>query len=235
MCQPVRDVLEHSLARPVLAEAHEVTAFRLFWRGQDTITGWKNIIYNRMELDAVVAEYPGVSFFISAITATARDPKTTYSNNDARLRAYPALGYWIVTRDSTFDRHALMKKLSEAAEGAELKTMLQCDGEKVNEVGALNLIVKDYGKGYVQQRIKESAGEDHPTIRFILKEEHFEEKLLEAVDLLSGVGCPVSLEKVEVDNYEAENEESTETTEEAKDEQNETEDGKNPTIKEGEW
>ena len=98
-----------------------------------------------------------------------------------------------------------MKRLSEAAEGGELKTMLQSDGEKVNEVGALNLIVKDYGKGYVQQRVMESAvlccnpDEEHPTIRFILKEDHFEEKLREAVDLLSGVGCPVSLEKVDME------------------------------------
>ena len=210
MCQPVRDVLESSLANPVLLEAKKVTAFRLFWRGHDTVQGWHNIIYNRLELDALIADHPGVSFFISAITATARDIKTSSGNIDARLRAYPALGYWVASRESDFDQHFLMKRLTNAATGAELKTMLQSDGEKMTEVAALNLIVKDYGKGYVQQRVSESAsvccspGEEHPTIRFILKEDYFEERLREAVDLLNGVGCPVSLEKVDLEAIENE-------------------------------
>ena len=190
----VRELLEKHIVSPVLKKQEcTITAFRMFWRStsEDVEIAWKNIVKHRQQIDDIVAKEKGLSFFISAVTC-----------ENAPAATFPALGYWVVTRHPDYSKEHLMSAVKEHSHGAEMRLMLKADGMKMDEFGALCLMVKDYGEGLVQRKIVESASaclqsdESHPVVRFILKENFFEHMLKNAMKHLRSASFTASLEKV---------------------------------------
>ena len=164
----------------------KVCAFRLVWLPKDHKQNidhiWSEIIAFRVQLDELVAEIPGIAFFLSAITATTTRPKVFSAGFPVKNN--PGLAQWIISSDPLFNELEFYRRVHSKGFGAHLKPLVDQPGQarKAEMSNALFLVAKDYGEGFVRNKVNASScaltmAEDgqswcHPLIKFYTQPEY---------------------------------------------------------------
>lgn len=200
----IRTVLTSHIVKPVAASNGHVVAFRLVWRGQETELdhAWKNIIHFRNNVDEALKLFPAVAFFISAVTGTV----SIHSRTDQPTGVYPALAYWVVGQQPDFDESRLLGVMMQNGLGANVRQITQRrkqtdPPDPANSYGAstLFMVVKDYGKGYVRDKMDSAIGTStasHPAVKCFVHDTRFSGVLAAARENLHLSGF-----KLVVENY----------------------------------
>lgn len=201
----IRSLLTEYVVKPVMAaENSHVVAFRLVWRGQEEELdmAWQNIIAHRETVDSIIKDMTGVSFFVSGISGTV----SIHSRTDQPTDIYPALAYWVVGELPDFNESRLMAAMMKNGVGATVRQISQRRrpteanffSMSNHRAATLFMVVKDYGKGYVRDKIETLYNEGIdalPAVKFAISDINYMAALKDAQSRLIIYGFQMIFEQ----------------------------------------
>ena len=155
-----RELLTQRLVPAFTARGARILALKTLWLNQpaeavqDT---WNQILPLRVAMDDMVKSVQGVQFFVSCITASAPSKKPKAGTPGSKYLIRPAIGYWLVSEDQTFNDRDLFNRMNKNPYGAIMKLALQpfqTDEKAVSN--ALCNVVKDNWEGLVRRMVAAS-------------------------------------------------------------------------------
>ena len=191
----VRSAMGSYVVEPVKARREKVLAFRMAWTPKNTPEDliWQQLFHqSRDAFEEDLKSSGSIAFFISAVTATV-------SNQANRRDVCPALGMFVVPKDSSFKEAPLYIRLRSNPFGGSLKLMND-RGVKAGEdryLVWLSLLLKDnVQSGYVLGKMATAGmGTANPSVvRIFVHSDAYKETLLQAKRALDAEGFPVQLE-----------------------------------------
>ena len=152
----IKRILGERVVAPVHARGDHVCAFRVLWRvddddGEGLSRVWSDVVSQRCNCDAFVAQAPSLQMFVSCITGMTKY-RSRLTPDSATLPTYPAVSYWAV-----FDRAEsgpeLCRQLMSICPGAVIKQIQSCQTDQENDRLTLFVALKDHCSSFVANKI----------------------------------------------------------------------------------
>ncbi len=172
----VKDALAGHLVAPLVEKNCVAFAYRIVWRYTDARheETWNDITLYRTRCDQALANFEGISFFISSISGVYTKPSV---KGEAPKHVFPALAYWIITDHiHSIKQENLMHYLTQTCPGSLVKPLGNMAHPLVGQVELCNtlyMVVKDYSNGFVRKKIENSvngAVDTGPTSRVVVRD-----------------------------------------------------------------
>ena len=135
--------------QPLLQNHLKYLAVRLVWTNKNDQAEcvWKYITNYQYEVCEQLKGIPGVLFFLSSITATV---------TMATRAVHPGIAFWLAADPQVVQEYQIYTALRNNTYGASLKiiTHRTANNEIDRHVNNVSMAVKDFGPGYVQDKIR---------------------------------------------------------------------------------
>lgn len=152
----VKKAVVEYLVKPLLRIDRRFLAFRLVWmhkQHQNSDEIWRNFAFFQQHTCNQLKEIEGIEFFLSVISATVTVPKKDVN---------PAIAFWIAINPYRIQEYAIYNLMRSNTFGAELKIMTNktAKGELERQVNNVAMALKDYGAGYVHNKLENLLPDD---------------------------------------------------------------------------